>query len=130
MYLVVRRALDRYGGACEDQFGADTGSRVPLGLFATRGAADAFVQLLTTEVRRTMNPFPMLGGSLSDDVRQRLADCKLPVGCPDDPWREDWTTWWDLCQDLITDGERAAVWAALGATPPYAVVEVEVSEGE
>jgi hypothetical protein len=124
-YLVVRRATDRGGGACEDQQGTDTGSRVPLRLFAARAAADAFAVTLTAEARRTMNPFPVLDGYL-DAIRKRLADFRFPVACPDDPWPEEWKTWWDLCQDLITDEERAAVWAVFGATPPYEVVEIEL----
>jgi hypothetical protein len=128
MYLVVRRALDRSGGACEDQTGIDTGSRVPLRLCADRKAADAFAAALTLAARRTMNPFPLLDGYLSAEVRERLAGLGFPVACPDDPWHEEWKTWWDLCQDRITDEQRAAGWAALGETPPYEVLAVEVDD--
>ena len=125
-YLVVRRALDRWGGACADQHGTDTGSRVPLRLFAARAAADAFAAALAAEVRKTMNPFPMLNGYLSDAVRKHLAVFRFPVACPDDPWIEEWKAWWDLCQDLITEKERAALWAVFSTTPPYEVSEIEL----
>lgn len=129
MYLVVRRALNGEGGACADQVGGDTGSRVPLRLFADRAAAEAFVAKITAEARRTMNPFPLLDGYLSDDLMKRLAAFEFPRACPGESWHEDWRSWWDLCQDLINDEERAAVWAALGATPLYEVIPTEVGDG-
>jgi hypothetical protein len=128
MYLVVRRAIDQHGGACEDAHGDDTGSRVPVQLFATRARADAFAARLCAEARRTMNPFPLIDGYLSADEKKQLADFKLPVSYPDDDWHEDWTTWFDLCQDLITDEQRTAVWALLSTTPPFEVVAIGVSD--
>lgn len=128
MYLVVRRAVDRNGGACEDQFGSDTGSRVPLRLFASRAKADAFAARLCAEARRTLNPFLLLNDYLNADERRKLADFAFPVACPDDQWHEEWGTWWDLCQDLITDEQRAAVWALFDVTPPFEVVEIEVGD--
>jgi hypothetical protein len=128
MYLVVRRALDRSGRACEDQSGNDTGSRVPLRMFVDRTAADAFVAGQIAEIRRTMNPFHIIGGFVDTDAQKQLERLELPVACPDDPWHEEWKVWWDLCQDLVSDEQRAAVWTILEADPPFDVIVLEVSD--
>lgn len=128
-FLVVRRAVGADGGACESQFGNDTGSRVPVRLFASRAAADGCAAALVAAARRAVNLFPLLDGYLSDDTRARLAALELPVGCPGDPWHEDWIVWWDLCQDEITDEQRSAAWDVFAAAPPFEVVEVEVDDG-
>ena len=128
MFLVVRRAVQVDGTACNDQHGSDTGSRVPLRMFATRPAAEQFVAALTAEARRTMNPFLLVTGYLRDDDRTRLAGVGLPVPCPEDDWHGEWAPWWDLCADLITDDQCAAVWALVGASAPYEVVEIAVIE--
>ena len=74
MYLVARRALDSFGGACEDQTGIDTGSRVPLRMFTTRLAAEAFIAAQMIEARRTMNPFQMIGGYVGNDIQKQLGE--------------------------------------------------------
>lgn len=128
MYLVVRRALDSHGRACEDQSGNDTGSRVPLRLFATRASADSFAAKLELEARRTMNPFHVIGGAVRREVVEQLERLDWPVAVPEERWHEDWKAWWDLCQDLITDEQRAAVWAVLEADPTFEVTALEVDD--
>jgi hypothetical protein len=128
MFLVVRRAVKVDGTGCDDQNCHDTGSRVPLRLFADRPAAEQFVVALTAEARRTMNPFLLVDGYLSADERKRLAGFGLPVACPADDWHGDWAEWWDRCADLSTDEQRAAVWALFGQLSPYEVVEIEINE--
>ena len=62
--------------------------------------------------------------------RSSWASLELPLTYPDDTWHEDWKTWWDLCQDLITDDQRAEVWAILGADLPFEVIAAEVDDDE
>lgn len=127
-YIVVRRALGEEGAVCDDQFTNDTGSRVPLRLFTTRTAAEACAAALSAEVRGLVSPFTQIGGYVSEDEIKRLAALRLPVDCPDDSWHEDWRVWWDMCQDLITDEQRAAVWDVFAEMPPYEVLEVELDD--
>ncbi len=126
MYLVVRRALDRDGKSCGDQMSNDTGSRVPLKLFADRTAADTFANQLAAEARRTMNPFHLLDLSVEKPLRAKLRALKLPVKLPEEHWEEKWRAWWDQCVDVTTDDQRAAVWKVLGASLPFEVIEIEL----
>jgi len=57
-YLVVRQSFGRYGGYCnESQAGGNNGARVPLKLFPTRAAAEAYREELEAKARRAVNPF-------------------------------------------------------------------------
>lgn len=125
MYLVVRRAVQQDGSGCGDQNGPDTGSRVPLRLFASRGAAETMVAELTAEACRTMNPFHLNHYSVPDAVRDSLAALKLSAKCPKETWSEGWSAWWDRCADEMTDEQRAAAWAAFGKLQPYEILKVE-----
>jgi hypothetical protein len=128
MFLVVRRALNEEGSACDDQYGSDTGSRVPLRLFADRTAATAYVAELLAKARQTLNPFPFLNGYLSDEVCEQLKRFQFPLSCPDNTWHGDWREWWDLIQDKITDDQRTAVWNLFADHPLFEVLVVEVNE--
>jgi hypothetical protein len=130
MFLVVRRAVGKDGTGCGDQGGPDTGSRVPLRLFATRDAAKALVAQLTAEAHRTMNPFHLNEGMLPEPVRAELAKLDFPVALPKDSWTREWRLWWDRCQDLITDKLRAKVWKLVGAAPPFEVIRVALATDE
>jgi hypothetical protein len=125
MYLVVRRAVRQDGEGCGDQATADTGSRVPLRLFASREAAEKLVAELAAEARRTMNPFALNGYEVPDAVGDFLRTLKLSAKCPKDPWPDRWREWWDRCADEMTDEQRAAAWAAFGTLQPYEVLKVE-----
>ena len=127
-YLVVRRALDADGSGCEDQFVSDTGSRVPLRLFSDRVTAEACAAALLADARRELSPFTQIGGYISEGEFEQLAALGLPVDCPDDSWNGDWRVWWDMCQDLITDEQRAAVWSVFAGQAAYEVLEVEVGD--
>jgi hypothetical protein len=126
LFLVQRAAFDAYGRACEDQHGNDTGSRVPLRGFADRAAAEAYCRELTAQARRTMNPFHLLDAYAPDELRGRLAGLGLPLPSPEESWHEEWREWWDLCQDEVTDEQRAEVWAVCSSRPLYEVVELEL----
>ncbi|AWM39729.1 hypothetical protein GobsT_19120 [Gemmata obscuriglobus] len=123
-FLVVRRALTAGGAGCGDQFVSDTGSRVPLRLFVTRVAAEAHASALGTAARSTVSPFTHV--TVSDSLAASLRALGFPVECPDDPWDEEWRVWWDLCQDLITVEQRAAVWELFAEMPLFEVLEVEL----
>jgi hypothetical protein len=125
MYLVVRRAVLENGEGCFDQGGPDTGSRVPLRLFASRGAAERLVAELTAEARRTMNPFALNGSEVPDAVRDFLSTLKLSAKCPKEKWSDGWRAWWDRCADEMTAEQLATAWAAFGTLQPYEVLQVE-----
>jgi hypothetical protein len=101
---------------------------VPLRLFSTPEAADAFVESLKLEARRTMNPFHIIGGALRPQMTKQLERLEFPVAVPEERWHEDWKSWWDLCQDSITDDQRALVWAILEADPPFEMIVLEVDD--
>lgn len=125
MYLVVRRAVQADGEGCGDQNGPDTGSRVPLRLFASRAAADKLAADLAAEAARTMNPFCLNGYEVPAAVRDVLAALSLSAACPKERWPEEWRAWWDRCADEMTTEQRAAAWAAFGKLQPYEVLKVE-----
>jgi hypothetical protein len=124
MYLVVRRAVQSDGSGCGDQGDPDTGSRVPLRMFADRAAAERLVAALTADAQRTMNPFHLNDYGVPEPVRKKLKQLRLSAACPKEAWSEEWRAWWDRCVDELTDEQRAAVWALLGASP-CEVVEVD-----
>src|SRR5262245_43445228 len=123
MFLVVRRAVQADGAACHSQHSDDTGSRVPLRMFATRPAAEQFVATLAAEAQRTTSPFHLNVDLMTEKIRKQLDQLRFPVECPK---RWDRLAWWDQCADLITDEERAAVWALFGKLAPFEVLEIEV----
>jgi hypothetical protein len=127
MFLVIRRALTKYGGACLDQGEVDTGSRVPIRLFSDRIAAETLVTRLTAAARRTLNPFSVLN-SVEKGLQERLAQLCLTLPCPEDRWPDDWREWWDLLQDEISDEQRNAVWSLFGAAPLFDVIPLEMSD--
>lgn len=125
MYLVVRRAVRGDGEGCGDQNVDDTGSRVPLRMFASRAAAEKMVAELTAEAARTMNPFHLNSYTAPEAVRAYLGGLKLSAKCPKEAWAERWREWWDRCADEMTTEQRAAAWAAFGKLQPYEVLKVE-----
>lgn len=125
MYLVVRRAVQQDGRGCGDQAGPDTGSRVPLRMYASRDAAEKMVAELTAEACRTMNPFHLNSYEMPDAVRDYLATLKVSAKCPKEKWSEGWCEWWDRCADEMTTEQRAHAWAAFGKLQPYEVLKVE-----
>lgn len=125
-YLVARRALQRDGTPCCTQHGTDTGSRVPLRAFASRGAAEAHAAELARGARRAMNPFHLSDGALSKEARATIAALALPLAPPDEDWYREWSEWWDTVQEALSDEQRASVWAVFGPTYPFEVCEVEV----
>jgi hypothetical protein len=128
MFLVQRTAFDLYGWACSCQIVGDTGSRVPLRLFASRESAEAYCAERTAQAHRDLNPFVVSGHgwnySFSEEDRAGLVAKGLPSSGPTD----DWKHWWDEVQDTLTDEQRAIVWELFLDRPIYAVVAVEIEE--
>jgi hypothetical protein len=123
-YLVARRAFERNGTPCCTQHGDDTGSRVPLRLFASRAAAVACAAELARAARRTMNPFHLCDGAVPEGAQAAIPALALPLTCPDTNWYEEWAEWWDTIQEALSDEQRASVWAVFGPTYPFEVQEV------
>jgi hypothetical protein len=123
MYLVVRRAVCAAGRGCADQFCTDTGSRVPIRLFAARGPAERFVADLYAEAHRTMNPFQL--NDYPDALHTKLKQLGLPPRCLKE-LQGDLVVWWDRVADELTDEQRAAVWGLFDVPQPYEIVPVEV----
>jgi hypothetical protein len=126
MYLVVRRALQRDGTPCCTQHGDDTGSRIPLRLFASRAAAEAHAAELARVARRTMNPFHLCDGAVPKGAETTIAALALPLACPNTDWYEEWSAWWDTIQEALSDEQRASAWATFVPTYPFEVCEVSV----
>lgn len=126
MYLVARRALKRDGTPCGDQNDIDTGSRVPLRLFASRAAAEAHAAELARSARRVANPFHLFYGSLTDETLRAIMALELPLAPSGSSWYDEGVAWWDTIQEALSDEQRASVWAVFGPAYPFEVCEVEV----
>jgi hypothetical protein len=130
-FLVQRLALDAAGQMCRDILSRDTGSRVPLRVFRTRDAAEAYRDALIADARQTVNPFqvlPLPTIMRAGPFRAELPQLRLPLPCPTEYTAADqWREWWDLCQDDITPEQRTAVWNLFDDHPLFEVLAVEVN---
>ena len=126
MYL-VRRLVFHADGRPRDH---DTGARLPLRLFADRADAERHCRELTAAARRATNPFLVCDWEATEAVRAELARLDLPLPWPDheENYGDAWAEWWDLCQDELTDEQRAALWDLFGVRPLFEVAEVELED--
>ncbi len=132
-FLLQRRAFDVLGRGCHDREGQDTGSRVPVGLFADQTRANAYRDELTAAARDIMNPFQVFTPQMARRSAQGFTTAIEQLGAPL-PWPvnmrpELWREWWDLCQDEISPEQRAAAWDLFQDQPLFEVLRVEVNEG-
>jgi hypothetical protein len=131
-YLLQRRAFDRLGRGCHNRQGEDTGSRVPLRLFASRAEANGFRDGLIAAARQVVNPFqvftPLMAGRTEQDLIAAIEQSQPPLPWPVRLQLELWREWWDLCQDEITDDQRNAAWELFEDQPLFEVLRVEVNE--
>ncbi len=103
---------------------------VPLELFGIRAAAVEALGRFTADARRFANPFVFVEpseGVATDSGRAELARLRFPLPVPANELRGEWIEWYDLCQDELSDDQRAAVWN-LCDRPLFEVIRVEVSE--
>ena len=131
-FLVQRRAFDTLGRGCHNREGQDTGSRVPVRLFADRTAANAFRDELTATTRAVMNPFQVFTPLMARRGEQEFIAAIEQLGTPL-PWPvnfhpERWREWWDLCQDEISPNQRMAAWELFEDQPLFEVLRVDVHE--
>jgi hypothetical protein len=132
-FLVQRRAFDASGFVCHDQQGRDTGSRVPVRLFADRRAAEAHRDELVAAARTVMNPFqaytPEMSGLSYEEFAAAAERLRPPLPWPTGFSPRQWREWWDLCQEEVTDDQRGAVWELFADHPLFEVLPVEVRDG-
>ena len=105
-------------------------ARVPVALFATRAAAVEALGALAADAQRAANPFAFVEpgeGVATNPARADLARLRLPLPVPATDRRAEWLEWYDLCQDELSDDQRAAVWN-LCDRPLFEVRRVEVSD--
>ena len=105
-------------------------ARVPVELFATRAAAVDALGRLSAGARQFANPFVFVEpgeGVATDAGRAELARLRVPLPVPANQRRGEWVEWYDLCQDELSDDQRAAVWN-LCDHPLFEVLRVEVSD--
>jgi hypothetical protein len=131
-YLVQRCAFDANGWVCMDGGFRDTGSRVPLLIFATRAEAETYRDALTVEVQQIVNPFQSLPILRTRLTRQVVREClqALGVSLPLPPYTHanaEWREWWDLCQDEMTPEQRNTAWE-LFEYPLFEVRSVEMND--
>jgi hypothetical protein len=129
-FLVQRRAIvdSAAGSGWRDRPSRD--ARVPVALFANRDSANALRDQMNAESRGTLNPFVFLAEDPNSVFhRKDLEALRLPLPLPEHiPYRQsEWIEWWDLCQDEVTDEQRAAVWQQCDR-PLFEVIRVEVSD--
>ncbi len=131
-FLVQRRAFGASGHICHGRRGSDTGSRVPIRLFADHSAALAYRDELAAAVVELMNPFqvytPPMTGLTEARFFAAVATLEPPLPWPTGFRLLDWVEWWDLCQDEATDAQRAGAWALFANQPFFEVTRVEVSD--
>lgn len=129
-YLVQRRAVvDGFGrGVWADRPPAS--ARVPIALFAARADANAHRDRLAVELRTILNPFVFSHASrraATDDSREALDASRPPLPVPTGDSTVEWVEWFDLCQDEMTDDQRAVVWDVCD-NPLLEVIRVEVRD--
>ncbi|MDY3555515.1 hypothetical protein R5W24_004658 [Gemmata sp. JC717] len=129
-YLVQRRAvIDTFAGTVwRTRPPAD--ARVPVALYAARSDAVEHRDRLAAESRQVLNPFVFADpahGAATEGAREELAALELPLPVPSGDRRRDWIEWWDLCQEDVSDEQRAAVWRACDQ-PMFEVLRVEVAD--
>ena len=136
-YLVQRRAIaDSAADGWRDR--PSSAARVPVALFAKRHAAEERRDRLSAEGQSALNPFVFLEDdpeayfARAEDpeayfAREEFEQLGLPLPLPTRNRRQEWVEWWDLCQDEVTDEQRAAVWE-LCDRPLFEVLRVEVSD--
>jgi hypothetical protein len=131
-FLVQRRAFGGTGHVCHGRHGRDTGSRVPVRLFADRDAATAHRDELAAVAVSVMNPFqvytPPMTGLSEADFLAAIEMLTPPLPPPASFRLADWREWWDLCQDEATDEQRLAAWALFADQPLFEVLRVEVGD--
>ena len=131
-YLVQRRAFGTSGHVCHGRHGRDTGSRVPVRLFADGAAAVAYRDELIASATGVMNPFqvytPPMTGLTEETFPTAVAALSAPLPWPTGFRLDEWREWWDLCQDETTDDQRAAAWALFAGQPLFEVCRVEVTD--
>lgn len=142
-YLVVRQIYEEYG-LVTNQDGWDTGSRLPLGSFFDRAAAEAFRAALVRDATATMNPFlfmdhhdivPMEGAvdwprreqAIRDAVVASLASNPAPPPT-DKNGTHDWPKWYDEVAPTLTDADRVRLWNLFTVRPVYDIIEIEVDD--
>lgn len=131
-FLVQRRAFDTLGRGCHNREGQDTGSRVPVRLFADRASANAFRDELIALTREVMNPFqvftPLMARRSEVEFTALIEQLGTPLPWPVNLRPELWREWWDLCQDEITVEQRVAAWELFADQPLFEVLKMEVHE--
>jgi len=131
-FLVQRRAFSTSGYVCHGRHGRDTGSRVPVRLFADSAAAAAYRDELIAVTVGAMNPFqvytPPMTGLTEGNFWAAVAALSAPLPWPTGFRLAEWCEWWDLCQDETTDDQRAAAWALFADQPLFEVCRVEVCD--
>jgi hypothetical protein len=131
-FLVQRRAFGASGHVCHGRNGSDTGSRVPVRVFADRTAANAHRDELMAATVEALNPFqvytPPMSGLMESDFLAAIEQLAPPLPWPTGFALAQWREWWDLCQDEATAAQRAAAWALFADRPLFEVLRVEVTE--
>lgn len=131
-FLVQRRAIAPDGYICRDRNGRDTGSRVPVRVFADRAAAAAHRDELIASAHEAMNPFQVhplpTWRTVDDEFLVAVRGLNPPLPWPTE-WRAAaWREWWDLCQDDVSPAQRAAAWELFADHPLFEVLTVEVRD--
>ena len=106
-------------------------SRVPVGVFPSRTAADERCADLLARARRTLNPFEVFDAYMREDV-DAVAALGIAFGLWPPPEYDgwvDWSEWYDAVQDELTDADRAKLWGLVAFWPLYEIAELEVLEG-
>jgi hypothetical protein len=131
-YLVQRLAFDGSGHVCHDRTYRDTGSRVPVRVFADRAAANAHRDELSAAAREVMNPFqaysPPMAGLHDAEFLAAVEQLRPPLPWPTHFSPGHWREWWDLCQDELTPEQRHAAWEMFSTHPLFEVLPVEVAD--
>jgi len=129
-YIVQRRTLDMNGFICHDQHGRGARSRVPIRVFAEQTAAQRHRDELELEAREFMNPFqaypPSMAGLSEPHFAEAIESLRPPLPWPTCFRPSLWREWWDLCQDEVTPGQRAAIWELFSNHPLFEVIRIDV----
>jgi hypothetical protein len=129
-YVLQRRAFDADGLVSRDGHDRDTGSRVPLRVFASRAEAVAAREELTSEIRAMMNPFqvftPQMSGIGERSFYDAVESLSPPLPWPTESLQHLWREWWDLCQEEISDTQRGEMWELFAGQPLFEVLPMEL----